>query len=403
MLSPSSATQLKVENGVASMRRGEQPWQPIDGDVSGSFAPNGDFMAFLAGAKHVVRGDQSTHNGTPFTRYTFDLDGPGYAAYMRDQLQSQLRPGVTATLPEVYLGMSGTGELWVRADGLPLRQVIAMQFPAQGDSSTTAAIAVDFFDYAAVPPSLSGSTLAFQAEGLRSALLAAISSRPDLLLAAIMVLMTSGCMVLMVRYRRSRPLYAVLSLYVIIALEGAPLLQAHAVAAASADLAARAQQQQSQQQQQADLAALQQEQQANAWNPQQSPLDSARSAASAAPLAQPAAPCADPADADGDTLTDCEEALLGTSPGNPDTDEDGLTDAQEVGGFQQGGQRWYSDPLKQSTLYDSIADGQKCASFPSCPDSDGDGTPDMFDRDIDGDSVPNSLDNSPFRSNEHGL
>src|SRR5262249_16303059 len=44
---PASAAQLKVVDGVASMRRGNQPWQQID-DISGGFAPAGDFMAFLS-------------------------------------------------------------------------------------------------------------------------------------------------------------------------------------------------------------------------------------------------------------------------------------------------------------------------------------------------------------------
>ena len=45
-----------------------------------------------------------------------------------------------------------------------------------------------------------------------------------------------------------------------------------------------------------------------------------------------------------------------------------------------------------------MLDGQKCLSFPACPDSDGDGTPDIADRDIDGDGVPNNVDLSPFKA-----
>ncbi len=44
VLDPSGAAQLKVVDGVASMRRGEQPWQPID-NFSGSFAPDGILWA----------------------------------------------------------------------------------------------------------------------------------------------------------------------------------------------------------------------------------------------------------------------------------------------------------------------------------------------------------------------
>src|SRR5262245_26873332 len=59
VLDGANAAQLKVENGVASMRRGQQPWQPID-DFSGSFAPTGDFMGFLSGASNVVEQGHQT-------------------------------------------------------------------------------------------------------------------------------------------------------------------------------------------------------------------------------------------------------------------------------------------------------------------------------------------------------
>jgi hypothetical protein len=129
VLDPSGAAQLKIVDGVASMRRGDQPWQPVD-DFSASFAPSGDFMAFLSGASDVVSQGQETRNGTAITRYTFALDGPGYARFVRDQLQARmaqqgkLPKGVQLDLPATYKGMTGTGELWVRSDGLPLRQII---------------------------------------------------------------------------------------------------------------------------------------------------------------------------------------------------------------------------------------------------------------------------------------
>ncbi len=85
-LDAASAAQLKVENGIASMRRGQQPWQQID-NFSGSFAPEGDFLAFLSGAKNIVKTGEEARDGLRFTRYTFEIDGPGYAGYVREQLQ----------------------------------------------------------------------------------------------------------------------------------------------------------------------------------------------------------------------------------------------------------------------------------------------------------------------------
>ena len=57
------------------------------------------------------------------TRYTFTIDGPRFAAYMRDQLRDQmiaagkLPPNTTLELPKLFSDMSGQGQLWVGADG----------------------------------------------------------------------------------------------------------------------------------------------------------------------------------------------------------------------------------------------------------------------------------------------
>lgn len=54
-------------------------------------------------------------------------------------------------------------------------------------------------------------------------------------------------------------------------------------------------------------------------------------------------------DADSDKLTNLEEVLLGTSPGLSDTDEDGLSDYDEV-------KKYKTDPLKEDTDGDKISD-----------------------------------------------
>lgn len=55
-------------------------------------------------------------------------------------------------------------------------------------------------------------------------------------------------------------------------------------------------------------------------------------------------------DSDGDGLTDLEEQIFGTDPGNPDTDGDGLTDYEEI--FI-----WETDPLNPDTDGDGYDDG----------------------------------------------
>lgn len=82
-----------------------------------------------------------------------------------------------------------------------------------------------------------------------------------------------------------------------------------------------------------------------------------------------------PPDADGDGLTDAEEAALGTDPTNPDTDGDDLTDRDEV-------VTYLTDPLDFDTDGDGLADGAEIADQVfGCPDplvadTDGDGLSD---------------------------
>src|SRR5262249_27949318 len=138
------------------------------------------------------------------------IDGPGYGNYMRDQLQARMRqqgklpPNVQLDLPELYKGMTGAGELWVRPDGLPLRQIVTTHFPPSKDSQTDATVTVDFSDYLLVPgtPAAPGSPLvAFSSLNLESALgsLAAVS--PNLLANGLVLVLGCCVLVVIVRFR----------------------------------------------------------------------------------------------------------------------------------------------------------------------------------------------------------
>ena len=101
----------------------------------------------------------------------------------------------------------------------------------------------------------------------------------------------------------------------------------------------------------------------------------------------------DPIDTDGpvgdpdlDGLSNREEALLGTDPFDRDTDDDGLTDGQEVGAgtstttFEMGAD---TSPLDADTDDDGISDGEEVnagddgfVTDPLVSDTDGDGLPD---------------------------
>ncbi|MCB0207574.1 MAG: hypothetical protein KDH89_22360, partial [Anaerolineae bacterium] len=112
-------------------------------------------------------------------------------------------------------------------------------------------------------------------------------------------------------------------------------------------------------------------------------------------------------DDDGDGLTNLSDCLLGTLPGNADTDNDGALDGQEVAGVALADRSgdlvtWYSDPLNADSNNDGIPDGKEWnldSNGDGLPDdTDGDGVPDLWDDDNDGDGVRDNLDLSPYAS-----
>ncbi|MBN1286049.1 MAG: PD40 domain-containing protein [Anaerolineae bacterium] len=80
------------------------------------------------------------------------------------------------------------------------------------------------------------------------------------------------------------------------------------------------------------------------------------------------------ADDDADGLTNVEEDRLGTDRHNPDTDDDGLPDGEEVNIYG-------TQPQKNDTDGDGLLDGEEIArrTVPTNPDTDGDGIPDGVD------------------------
>jgi outer membrane protein OmpA-like peptidoglycan-associated protein len=74
-------------------------------------------------------------------------------------------------------------------------------------------------------------------------------------------------------------------------------------------------------------------------------------------------------DTDKDGLSDLAEKEYGTDPKNPDTDNDGLNDGDEV-------KKYKTDPLKADTDGDGLTDGKEVSIYHSDPlkvDTDGDG------------------------------
>ncbi|NJM14698.1 MAG: hypothetical protein HC896_04345, partial [Bacteroidales bacterium] len=112
--------------------------------------PGGDPLGYLAGIREVEELGRQQNGEASFTRYSFVVDGPAFAIFMRDQAQNLLReqgklpPGVSLDLADNFEGMTGTGEVWLNADGLPLRLSVAADFPPEGHEHVSAEIVTDF-------------------------------------------------------------------------------------------------------------------------------------------------------------------------------------------------------------------------------------------------------------------
>jgi len=410
---PETALQLEVDGDQARARQGLGPWQPM-GDAGEAFAPGGDFLAYLAAARDVRRHAEearTTPLGTrAFTRYTFQVDGPRYARFMRQRLterlarRGELPPGATAALPEAYAGMRGTGELWVGTDGLPIRQVLDLRLPdpATGQAVRIAST-VDFSGFGS-------ETAAASAGGGAPWLVAALERLLGSLAGAALLLVLA---VGVVRHSGSGRLYAAVALAVSTALLAQPLVQTRRLQAATAAGAERYQAQAARDDASEAQRALGARLDAPRIDPHADPIaGAAAQSAALAALAAGGSGTADPhlpavctsdptGDPDADGLTNQAECLLGTDPGAADSDQDGLDDGVEVQGFAMGsGPRWYGDPRLPDSNHDGLGDGQEWqldANDDQRPDdTDGDGTPDVWDRDNDGDGVPDALDLSPF-------
>jgi hypothetical protein len=251
VLNAASGVEVRVAGDRAYARQGAQPWQEVD-DFTGMFAPGGDFMAFLAGAQDIAEisdsADGQVASGNrqspiPYTRYTYRVDGPGFAVYMRDQLQNtlvekgELPHNVTPDLPRSYVEMTGDGELWISSDGLPLRQIVRVTLPEVNEQRVEAEIKVYFSDFGGQPAgSQSGASTSLKS------IIGNLAGRwsPAAGMLALAVVVVIG--------RRSRRVYTAVAIAVIVSMLCSPLLQSAQAASFARRQAARAEAQKQRQQ-----------------------------------------------------------------------------------------------------------------------------------------------------------
>ncbi len=434
VLDGSGGVEVRVDRDGAQARQSGSEWQSIP-DFSGALAPERDFMAFLVAAEgvHEVPSLQAGRR-----QFDFSLDGPGFAAYVRDALERELReagelpPHLHLGLPQAYADMAGEGSLLVTPDGLPARQVLRLSFPAgPDDAGHKADITVDFSGFGAQATGSGSSGSAGMVPGLFAA--NAISRRALAQLACL-ALCCIFCLTVLTR-GRSRAIYAGLALFVTVAMVSTPVVQAMAAQRFSAGLAKKARVQQELQRQSSMQSELGAFMDMPEWDPNADPL--AAAAPSAASLAGRVGEAVDArpssagattyggvilassgtkddtaaeecdrnatGDSDQDGVNAYHECLIGLSDESDDTDGDGMADNVELDGFEWpsgSGQMWYTDPAALDTNKDGLDDGREWNTGREPggppPDMDGDGVPDLFDPDNDGDGVPDSADISPY-------
>ena len=431
--SQKDGVQIRVEGNKAFGRSIGGNWQELD-NFSGLFAPASDPMAYLAGAQNFALAASQLPNTS---RYTFELDGPSFAAHMRDMLEEQLRdsgelpPGINLESSRTYRQMSGQGEVWLDGNGLPLRLAVEIELPDNGNGERiTANIKSDFSNFSGQ----SQAATAFSGVNLSLDWRLVL---PQMTLLGLFFCLLAGFLL----FWRSRKVYAAFAITVILSMVASPLLQSARVSAFYTSQEQKQAQAQVEQEQQAAIQQARDELLTSDWDPHQDPLAGSNPApmtsAPSDPQFEPDAWAAsqaantsagseaqdtdgdslsdeierqlgtkvDQADSDGDTLNDGVELLrLGTDPQLKDSDGDGIQDNVEVQGFtDSNGLHWYLDPNNADTNQDHRTDTLECDALVEvdqvnelqCADTDGDGTPDIFDRDDDGDGVPDPVDLFP--------
>lgn len=448
-LTGDDSLEIRIADGKAVGRVGMSGWREVD-DFSGLFAPDRDPLAYLAGAEDVRHVGTETRSWVTIDRYAFRLDGPSFAAYMRDRMEEELvrkgelPAGLRLDMVQAYVGLAGEGELWLDSEGLPLRQILHVSFPPDYRERTEVQITTDFSQFQTGPARAAagypGSGLISKVRGKLARL-----TPQDLVQAGANLGLLGMCLVMasaLIAQRNSKRVYAATVMVVAASLLVTPLLQSEQVYAFSQKQAtARAEREREQEaaRQERELRASLQAH--GSFDPQRDPLakrdvdqpvslpsslDNARPASNPARVSAAGTECDlendTGTDSDGDNLTDMQEGCIGTDSGDKDTDDDGLNDdvevfelgtnpttpdgkdsdgdgirdGAEVVGFEDdAGYRWYLNPLDGDTNRDGIPDGVELPVKKNgeldCTDTDDDSIPNC-DVDTDGDGMPDAFD-----------
>jgi hypothetical protein len=105
---------MRVEGDTAYGRTGGADWQKVQ-DFTSGFAPGRDPLAYLNGPRSIT--EVPAVAGSDTRQFSFRVDGPAFAEFMRQQLEDELRrtgklpAGVSLDTPRVYRDVAGEGTL----------------------------------------------------------------------------------------------------------------------------------------------------------------------------------------------------------------------------------------------------------------------------------------------------
>ncbi len=464
MLTRGREVQIEIADGRGRTREGDGPWQALESaQLAEVFGGNADPLGHLSAARDLrlleVRldgadgpagaGSRLAGDGEArpaIERYAFRLDGPAYARLMRDRMQAELhRSGelpahMNLDTQRIYAEMEADGEIWLDAEGLPLRQILHMRIPPErgADSWLEATVTTKFSGWEI---DARHAAVARITRPLRWITHAVQSAQVDpvggLLLPLALLGALMAAFLTVTTRRRSMAVYrTVVTLVVASMLVGPflPLREVHAFQTRVREQVAE---------EEAERTKLERDQQvalagdplARDFDPLRDPLAEPAEAlaeafgsslATAASMEDPQAPVqaavhasvhADACSVNGKLDSDCdglsdeaETTRLGTFPDLADSDGDYISDGAEVAGFlDASGQRWYLDPLAADSNDDGRVDTMECPDLidldhegnpvtpagSACANLDGDAVPDAFDFDDDDDGVPDRVDSAP--------
>ncbi len=367
-----SAAPLSVRSvdGVTSQRSGEGAWSVVP---AGSGTSTFDLGTYLGAARDVVLAGEESLGGQSTTKYSFALNAAALAAASGRAVE----------------GLTGSGELWVTADGVPARLSTTLRVPDSGAGSALTRTTIEYSEFgtarvSGVAHSASGSSW-WQFDLFGGQLASWLLLFAGVLLAlSIAVAVGAGS-----GERSPWSFVQAVALVTVFALFAADLVPPRVQAAAPSVVPVAA---------------------AVPARPVTDPATTARSVRQAqkAALADPHVnrlavvpmlvnPADRVTDTDADGLSDFVEERIGTDPLQADSDGDTVSDLVEVNGFtvpcaaNTGAPvMWFGDPNNYDTNDDGVPDFLEWGT-----DTDGNCTPDLFDDDNDGDGVSDRTDASP--------